>query len=135
MGRRNANSKWRNTDGLLRREVTQGLTPMRLLPFTIPNSHGVSWGGVPPFKSTPWESSRPGVGRGLNHYFGCQIRNQRGRFTPGGFLLEEFFENFVFFFSNFLKFWHHCWFKIWSKPCLNLSKHCQNIAQTLSKHV
>ena len=64
------------------------------------NHHKGPWGimgGVPPFKSTPWESSPHGVGNGLNHYFGCQIRNQRGRFTPGGFLLEKFFENFDLF--------------------------------------
>ena len=41
---------------------------------------------------------RGGVYRGggvsqnpINHYFGYQIRNQRRRFTPGGFLLKEFF--------------------------------------------
>ena len=33
----------------------------------------------------------------IKHYFGCQIRNQRGRFTPGGSLLKEFFQNFDFF--------------------------------------
>ena len=58
---------------------------------------GYHGGGVPPFKSTPWESSRHGVGKALNHYFGCQIRDQRSRFTPGGFLLEEFLEKLDFF--------------------------------------
>ena len=38
-----------------------------------------------------------GVESPINHYFVCQIRNLRGRFTPGGFLLEEFFEKFDFF--------------------------------------
>ena len=32
----------------------------------------------------------------INHYFGYQIRNQRGRFTPGGSLLKKFFWNFDF---------------------------------------
>ena len=32
-----------------------------------------------------------GIKNRRNHYFGYQIRILRGRFTPGGFLLEEVF--------------------------------------------
>ena len=38
-----------------------------------------------------------GIENLINQYFGCQIRDQRGRFTPGGFVLEKFFENVDFF--------------------------------------
>ena len=39
-----------------------------------------------------------GIPRNLiNHYFGYHIRDQRGRFTPGGSLLKKFFWNFDFF--------------------------------------
>ena len=72
------------------------------------------------------------MGRGLNHYFGCQIRDQRGRFTPGGFLLEEFFEKFEFFDKK--KKWSQFWFKTWSKLDLNLVYTLPNIAKTLPKH-
>ena len=44
-------------------------------------------GGYPPVGYPPVG----GIKNLINHYFGCQIRILRGRFTPGGFLLEEFF--------------------------------------------
>ena len=34
----------------------------------------------------------------INRYFEYHIRDQRGRFTPGGFLLEEVFEFLGFFY-------------------------------------
>ena len=40
----------------------------------------------------PWGYAPVGVVKNaINHYFGGQIRIQRSRFTPGGFLLEEVF--------------------------------------------
>ena len=83
---------------------------------------GVSRGGV----------SRGGIPRNLiNHYFGYHIRDQRGRFTPGGSLLKEFFFFWNFDFLNvFLNFDYFLALKLG----LTLSKHCQNIAKTLPRH-
>ena len=74
--------------------------------------------GGTPIEIDPMGVVTPWGGELLNHYFCCQIRNQRGRFTPRGFLLEEFFENFDFF--ELFEILIHFWFKTWSKLDLNL---------------
>ena len=64
-----------------------------------------------------------GIGRGpqnhINPYFDYHIRDQRGRFTPGGSLLKEFCWNvdvFVCFFKSQICFG----FKTWSNLDPNL---------------
>ena len=83
----------------------------------------ITHGGVPTLKSTPWGG--PHGGNHINHYFGYQIRILRGRFTPGGFLLE-----LVFWFFEICVF---CWI-VYAILRLNLvrtwSKLGENLVQT-----
>ena len=53
--------------------------------------------GLRPWGVPPGGFSAPGgIQNLINHYFGCQIRILRGRFSPGGSLLEELFLMFDF---------------------------------------
>ena len=52
-------------------------------------------------------SARGVIKNPISHYFGCQIRILRGRFTPSGFLLKEVFQNFIFlYFGIFSNIFH-----------------------------
>ena len=54
-------------------------------PWRIPHARGYAPVGYAPILLSFFIKNL------INHYFGCQIRILRGRFTPGGFLLKEGF--------------------------------------------
>ena len=70
-------------------------TPRRGYFGTAPRKNRPPWGyhgGVCRGVGIPRTPQNP-----INHYFGYQIRILRGRFTPVGSVVKEFFEKFDFF--------------------------------------